>query len=165
MHQFSNSQVTHIWEHHMCSTSLIRLTVIHTQLIHPTWPLFTLHWTEITEQLKNSKLFTTVQFIPQNNILHLKFKSALKIYGYFQNICGAIIHWQRSDRGNQLLSPKLYFTDVINTNVTTTVTSNGSWCMGIKGEMSGTVCVTFTWYMYIYELFTAFVCFVICSLL
>ena len=35
-------------------------------------------------------------------------------------------------------------------------TSNGSWCMGIKGEMSGTVCVTFTWYMYIYELFIAF---------
>ena len=29
-------------------------------------------------------------------------------------------------------------------------TSNGSWCMGIKGEMSGTVCVTFTWYLYIY---------------
>ena len=25
--------------------------------------------------------------------------------------------------------------------------------MGIKGEMSGTVCVPFTWYMYIYELF------------
>ena len=37
-------------------------------------------------------------------------------------------------------------------------TSNGSWCMGIKGEMSGTVCVTFIWYMYIYELFIAFVC-------
>ena len=38
-------------------------------------------------------------------------------------------------------------------------TSNGSWCMGIKGEMSGTVCVTFTWdmYIYIYELFIAFV--------
>ena len=35
------------------------------------------------------------------------------------------------------------------------LTSNGSWCMGIKGEMSGTVCVTFTWdmYIYIYELF------------
>ena len=34
----------------------------------------------------------------------------------------------------------------------TTATSNGSWCMGIKGEMSGTVCVTFTWdtCMYIY---------------
>ena len=31
--------------------------------------------------------------------------------------------------------------------------------MGIKGEMSGTVCVTFTWYMYIYELFIAFVLF------
>ena len=45
------------------------------------------------------------------------------------------------------------------------LTSNGSWCMGIKGEMSGTVCVTFTWYMYIYELFIAFVCFVVCSLL
>ena len=44
-------------------------------------------------------------------------------------------------------------------------TSNGSWCMCIKGEMSGTVCVTFTWYMYIYELFIAFVCFVVCSLL
>ena len=44
-------------------------------------------------------------------------------------------------------------------------TSNGSWCMGIKGEISGTVCVTFTWYMYIYELFIAFVCFVVCSLL
>ena len=44
-------------------------------------------------------------------------------------------------------------------------TSNGSWCMGIKGEMSGAVCVTFTWYMYIYELFIAFVCFVVCSLL
>ena len=44
-------------------------------------------------------------------------------------------------------------------------TSNGSWCMGIKGEMSGTVCVTLTWYMYRYELFIAFVCFVVCSLL
>ena len=43
--------------------------------------------------------------------------------------------------------------------------SNGSWCMGIKGEMSGTVCVTFTWYMYIYQLFIAFVCFVVCSFL
>ena len=29
-------------------------------------------------------------------------------------------------------------------------TNNGSWCMGIKGEMSGTVCVTLTWDMYIY---------------
>ena len=29
-------------------------------------------------------------------------------------------------------------------------TSNGSWCTGIKGEMSGSVCVTFTWDMYIY---------------
>ena len=51
------------------------------------------------------------------------------------------------------------------TNALKDSTSNGSWCMGIKGEMSGTVCVTFTWYMYIYELFIAFVCFVVCSLL
>ena len=29
-------------------------------------------------------------------------------------------------------------------------TSNGSWCIGIKGEMSGTVCVTFTRDIYIY---------------
>ena len=29
-------------------------------------------------------------------------------------------------------------------------TSNGSWCIGIKGEMSSTVCVTFTWDIYIY---------------
>ena len=29
-------------------------------------------------------------------------------------------------------------------------TSNGSWCIGIKGEMSGTVCVTFTWDIYIF---------------
>ena len=34
-------------------------------------------------------------------------------------------------------------------------TSNGSWYMGIKGEMSGTVCVTLTWDLDIYELFTA----------
>ena len=47
----------------------------------------------------------------------------------------------------------------------TSLTSNGSWCMGSKGEMSGTVCVTFTWYMGIYELFIPFVCFVVCSLL
>ena len=33
-------------------------------------------------------------------------------------------------------------------------TSNGSWCMGIKGEMSGTVCVTFTWYMYIWVVYS-----------
>ena len=35
----------------------------------------------------------------------------------------------------------------LRTNIST---SNMSWCMGIKGEMSGTVCVTFTWDMYIY---------------
>ena len=58
---------------------------------------------------------------------------------------------------------------IVNADVCTheIITSNGSWCIGIKGEMSGTVCVTFTWdiYIYIYELFIAFVCFVVCSLL
>ena len=41
--------------------------------------------------------------------------------------------------------------------------SNGSWCMGIKGEMSHLheICI----YIYIYELFIAFVSFVVCSLL
>ena len=34
--------------------------------------------------------------------------------------------------------------------ITIKTTSNGSWCIGIKGEMSGTVCVTFTWDIYIY---------------
>ena len=58
-----------------------------------------------------------------------------------------------------------YILPVLRQFKTMMVTSNGSWCMGIKGEMSGTVCVTFTWYMYIYELFIAFVCFVVCSLL
>ena len=33
-------------------------------------------------------------------------------------------------------------------------TSNGPWCMGIKGEMSGTVCVTFTWDMYIWVVYS-----------
>ena len=41
----------------------------------------------------------------------------------------------------------LYFTYLTTYNV---YTSNGSWCIGIKGEMSGTVCVTFTWDIYIY---------------
>ena len=43
-----------------------------------------------------------------------------------------------------------------------TVTSNGSWCMGIKGEMSGTVCVTFTWDMYIYIWVVYSLCFFCC---
>ena len=48
--------------------------------------------------------------------------------------------------------------------ITEPIPSNGSWCIGIKGEMSGTVCVTFTWdiYIYIYELFIAF--FLFCCL-
>ena len=42
------------------------------------------------------------------------------------------------------------------------VTSNRSWCMGIKGEMSGTVCVTFTWDMYIYIWVVSSLCFFCC---
>ena len=41
-------------------------------------------------------------------------------------------------------------------------TSNESWCMGIKGEMSGTVCVTFTWDMYIYIWVVYSLCFFCC---
>ena len=41
-------------------------------------------------------------------------------------------------------------------------TSNGSWCMGIKGEMSGTVCVTFTWDKYICIWVVCSLCFFCC---
>ena len=41
-------------------------------------------------------------------------------------------------------------------------TSNRSWCMGIKSEMSGTVCVTFTWDMYIYIWVVYSLCFFCC---
>ena len=44
----------------------------------------------------------------------------------------------------------------------TVLTSNGSWCMGIKGEMSGTVCVRFTWDMYIYIWVVYSLCFFCC---
>ena len=64
----------------------------------------------------------------------------------------------------EILQPKLGFHSMSLCD-SDFITSNGFWCMGIKGEMSGTVCVTFTWYMYIYELLIAFVCFVVCSLL
>ena len=40
--------------------------------------------------------------------------------------------------------------------------SNGSWCMGIKGELSGTVCVTITWDMYIYTWVVYSLCFFCC---
>ena len=41
-------------------------------------------------------------------------------------------------------------------------TSNGSWCMGIKDEMSGTVCVTFRWDMYVYIWVVYSLCFFCC---
>ena len=50
----------------------------------------------------------------------------------------------------------------INKVATNNHTSNGSWCMGIKGEMSGTVCVTFTWDMYIYIWVVYSLCFFCC---
>ena len=42
-------------------------------------------------------------------------------------------------------------------------TSNGSWCIGIKGEMSGTVCVTFIWdiYRWVVYSFCLFCCLII----
>ena len=46
-----------------------------------------------------------------------------------------------------------------------TLTSNGSWCMGIKGEMSGMVYVTFTWDMYIYIWVVYSLCFFCCLLI
>ena len=49
-------------------------------------------------------------------------------------------------RHNLLVKTKLS----IGNPVIELTTSNGSWRMGTKGEMSGTVCVTFTWDMYIY---------------
>ena len=51
---------------------------------------------------------------------------------------------------------------IITWHVTTLGTSNGSWRMGIKGEMSGTVCVTFTWDMYIYIWVVYSLCFFCC---
>ena len=44
----------------------------------------------------------------------------------------------------------------------TLLTSNGSLCMGIKGEMSGMVWVTFTWDMYIYIWVVYSLCFFCC---
>ena len=89
--------------------------------------------------------------------IHLKILSAKRV---------AILPWPRCVNGHHTVAWGIadkYVWHHIWHHWTTT--SNGSWCMGIKGEMSGTVCVTFTWYMYIYELFIAFVCFVVCSLL
>ena len=76
---------------------------------------------------------------------------------------GVVACWHNGER--RIESSVILNTWQVIWNVVNYWTSNGSWCMGIKGEMSGTVCVTFTWYMYIYELFIAFVCFVVCSLL
>ena len=61
----------------------------------------------------------------------------------------------RRDKVDIMMIESCHHSNFIVTGVKTTSgvindeTSNGSWCMGIKGEMSGMVCVTFTWYMYI----------------
>ena len=93
------------------------------------------------------------------NLLHVASCLNGFIYGWWYRYLG-MIHCQLSG----------ILTSYINHGFQLSIlnhTSNGSWCIGIKGEMSGTVCVTFTWdiYIYIYELFIAFVCFVVCSLL
>ena len=93
----------------------------------------------------------------------------LVVSGRFWPICVTIFTWPTWRRQVQCFESAVEFRDFRQTPGTKMAsnreTSNGSWCMGIKGDMSGTVCVTFTWDMYTYELFIAFVCFVVCSLL
>ena len=105
-----------------------------------------LHW---------SMNLVTISF-PKSHAVYLMIQSK-----YALPIKGRLVMYYKSSYMtiHNALSDVCYFA------VSTEHTSNGSWCMGIKGEMSGTVCVTFTWYMYIYELFVAFVCFVVSSVL
>ena len=62
-------------------------------------------------------------------------------------LCNDVSHWLGASRVKPVCIYIPASTDVVWRHVTT---SNGSWCIGIKGEMSGTVCVTFTCDMYIY---------------
>ena len=103
----------------------------------------------ITEPLGTnfSKMWIKIQQIRYDSRIDLKISSAK-----WQPFCLV----QCADLAKMFITPWLQLL---------MTTSNGSWCIGIKGEMSGTVCVTFTWDIYIYELFIAFVCFVVCSLL
>ena len=68
--------------------------------------------------------------------------TSLLFCGIVQTKIPGNLHW-----GQMIIHTMVYLWPG---GVITTSTSNGSWCMGIKGEMSGTVCVTFTWDMYIY---------------
>ena len=94
-----------------------------------------------------------------NESIWIAIKSSLKFVPNdpINNIPGLvqITAWRR--RGDKPLSEPMVvsFRNIYALLGLNELTSNGSWCMGIKGEMSGTVCVTFTWYMYIYELFIA----------
>ena len=63
------------------------------------------------------------------------------------------VRMEQSGNCNGWYSVKFYLRCnywVISCNFALVGTSNGSWCIGIKGEISGTVCVTFTWDIYIY---------------
>ena len=80
-----------------------------------------------------------------------------------------VLHHNRSPhmapfRRQAIISPNDgLFTDAyVRHSASMTESSNGSWCMGIKGEMSGTVCVTFTWDMYIYIWVVYNLCFFCC---
>ena len=81
------------------------------------------------------------------------------------NIKMSSYHYRKSHYGDKTVVRSSYLHNEISyTGKTTSLywTSNGSWCMGIKGEMSGTVCVTFTWDMYIYIWVVYSLCFFCC---
>ena len=78
-----------------------------------------------------------------------------------------MINWQASTPRGRFFTPSPTWNSwepaiwwgIFSLNI---ITSNGSWCMSIKGEMSGTVCVTFTWDMYIYVWVVYSLCFFCC---
>ena len=82
-------------------------------------------------------------------------------YWHASHFAGDLSSMFELDRplGIYYLDTKVYMIEYENM---TKLTSNGSWCLGIKGEMSGTVCVTFTWDMYIYMWVVCSLCFFCC---
>ena len=71
--------------------------------------------------------------------------------------------WRSEDTMKRVQRPHAVSTQWGHMDVCITAwTSNGSWCMGIKGEMSGTVCLTFTWDIYIYIWVVYSLCFFCC---
>ena len=104
--------------------------------------------------------------ILHKNILSLSL-STLKLYGIsFSKCCIRMTNWSSTVQfwfdlhliefriTCQILVRHASFTGTQIRVWCHQVTSNRSWCMGIKGEMSGTVCVTFTWDMYIWVVYS-----------